>query len=182
MLVPAAATAATPEVGGYEQWTYASGLNRPRGLALDLNGNLLVADNGTGNFDSSIMRLQDLNGDFMANNGAEMRVVVSDLPSTYFSLFEGEEPEIAGVSDVDVDPTDGEMIIVTGGFQRDTYNTNHGSLWSTELRSNGNPLRPAAPFASITAFERENNPGGGPIDSNPYGVAIGDGVVYATDR
>lgn len=181
MLVPAAATAATPEVGGYEQWTYASGLNRPRGLALDLNGNLLVADNGTGNFDSSIMRLQDLNGDFMANNGAEMRVVVSDLPSTYFSLFEGEEPEIAGVSDVDVDPTDGEMIIVTGGFQRDTYNTNHGSLWSTELRSNGNPLRPAAPFASITAFERENNPGGGPIDSNPYGVAIGDGVVYATD-
>lgn len=181
MLVPAVATAATPEVGGYEQWTYASGLNRPRGLALDLNGNLLVADNGTGNFDSSIMRLQDLNGDYMANNGAEVRVVVSDLPSTYFSLFEGEEPEIAGVSDVDVDPTDGEMIIITGGFQRDTYNTTHGSLWSTELRSNGNPLRPAAQFASITAFERENNPGGGPIDSNPYGVAIGDGVVYATD-
>lgn len=181
MLVPAAATAATPEANGYEQWVYAEGFNRPRGLSFDLNGNLLVTDNGTGNFDSSIMRLQDLNGDNMANNGAEIRTVVSDLPSTYFSLFEGEEPEIAGVSDIDVDPTDGEIVIVTGGFQRDPYNTQHGALWSTELRSSGNPLRPAAQFASITEFEREFNPGGGPVDSNPYGVAIGDGVVYATD-
>jgi len=181
MLVPMSVVAQDDGEGGWEAWTFATGFNRPRGLDIDEGGNLLVGDQGTGNFDAVVYRLFDANGDGTIDGG-EKKVALSDMPSTYFSLGEGGEAaaEVSSISDIE--SVGGEIYTLIGGFQVDPYSNRHGSIWSTTEASAGNPLRQAGPLVNISVAESEQNPDGGAIDSNPYKFAIGaDGNWYVTD-
>jgi sugar lactone lactonase YvrE len=181
MLVPMSVVAQEDGEGGWTSWTFATGFNRPRGLDIDESGNLLVGDQGTGNFDAAVVRLSDRNGDDVID-GSERQVVLSDMPSTYFSLGEGGEAaaEVSSISDIEA--VDGEIYTLIGGFQVDPFSNRHGSIWSTTETSPGNPLRQAGPLVSISAAESELNPDGGMIDSNPYKFVRADnGNWYVTD-
>jgi sugar lactone lactonase YvrE len=181
MLVPLSAIAQEDGEGGWTTSTFATGFNRPRGLDIDDSGNLLVGDQGTGNFDAVVYRLFDLDGDGTINGG-EMKVALSNMPSTYFMLGEGEEAsaEVSSISDVEA--VGGELYTLIGGFQVDPYSDYHGTIWSTTERTPGNPLRQAGPLVNISVAESEQNPDGGAIDSNPYKFTVGDdGTWYVTD-
>ncbi len=180
MLVPMSAIAQDDE-GSWTTWTLATGFNRPRGLDIDSNGSLLVGDQGTGNFDAVVYRLNDRNDDGTID-GSEMKVALSNLPSTNFTLGDGGEEAIEVSSISDIESVDGEIYTLIGGFQVDPYSDFHGSIWSTTVSSPGNPLRQAGPLVNISVAESEMNPDGGIVDSNPYKFAVGDdGMWYVTD-
>lgn len=176
MIVPLTASAATED---YTVMHYAS-VTRPRGITIAGDGSVLAVDMGTGNNDGAILRLMDLDGNGMADNGAEINYAVTAMPSALMA-FEGGT-EVSGISDVAVGP-DGEIHFVQAGFQVDPLSDNHGTVWSTGAPpSGGNPLRTANPYASITAAEHALNPDGGIVDSNPYALVVDDaGNTYVND-
>src|SRR5689334_21593159 len=65
----------------YTVMPYATGLNHPRGLTWDPNGNLVVATEGTGNGDGAIWRLSDRNGNGWIDNESEVKPVAVNLRS-----------------------------------------------------------------------------------------------------
>jgi len=163
----------------YQVSPYAWGLHHPRGLTFDTNGSLVVANVGTGNHDGSIWRLTDLDGNGMADNGAEIRPLAVDLPSAFFDEATGE---ILGSSDVKFG-ADGTMYPVTGQLTADFLNNQYFSVWSTAAPNNStNPFRTMNPYAQLAKFEIANNPNGDAIDSDPYSVLpMDDGSVYVND-
>jgi len=176
MIVPLSASAAPED---YTVMQYAA-VNHPRGLTVADDGTVFAVDMGTGNNDASILRLMDLDGNGMADNGAEINYAVTAMPSALMA-FEGDT-EVAGISDVALGD-DGEVYFVEGGFQVDPLSMNHGTVWSTDAPSTGgNPLRTANPYASVTAAEHSMNPDGAQIDSNPFSILVDDeGMVFVND-
>jgi hypothetical protein len=64
-------------------------------LALDLAGNLVLVNPGTGNMDSEIDRLIDLDGNGTIDNEAEQRPVAAGLPS--LAQFDEETGELGRI-------------------------------------------------------------------------------------
>jgi streptogramin lyase len=176
LAVPLVASAAPED---YTISQYAA-VNHPRGIAVADDGTVFAVDLGTGNNDGAILKLNDLDGNGMADNGAEINYAVTAMPSALMTFEEGNE--VSGISDVALG-ADGEVYFVEGGFQVDPLSENHGTVWSTAApNTSGNPLRTANPYASITAAEHTMNPDGGIVDSNPYALIVDDeGNTFVND-
>lgn len=177
-IVPSIASA---QDTAYIVMPYATNLSAPRGLTIDPDGNLVVAEQGAGNMDGQLTRLIDLDGDLMADNGAEMKAVVNGIPSFIVQPAPGDPPEIIGASDLAYGP-DGAVYFVTG-IGPDPASEQTAAVWSTNAPNTSlNPLRTANPYAQLDQYEIANNPDGGLIDSNPYSIEVdGDGNAYVND-
>jgi sugar lactone lactonase YvrE len=162
----------------YTVMPYATGLNHPRGLTWDPNGNLVVATEGTGNGDGAIWRLSDRNGNGWIDNESEVKPVAVNLPSWAFPEGEGE---ILGPSGVTYG-ADGTLYAVTGGGD-DPYSTQSFALWSSSAPNNStNQLRTINPYAHFGQYEWAQNPDGAQLDSDPYSVVVdADGNAYVND-
>jgi sugar lactone lactonase YvrE len=167
----------------YVVTTYAGGLQAPRGLTLDHDGRLVAAlvGSGSGFRDARIVRFQDLNGDGMANNGAEMNDLINNLPTISFTAEDFGDAKF-GLSDVRIG-ADGSIAFVTNLLVEDFYRIGWTALWSTNAPSiYGSSLHLASPYAHFMQYETDNNPDGEAIDSNPYGLELADdGTAYVTD-
>jgi hypothetical protein len=166
----------------YQTSLYSLSVVSPRGLTIDPNtGSLVVASLGTGNQDSSVARLTDLNGDGMADNGAEVRTIINGLPSHV--IFIDDAPEIIGASGVSVD-ANGEVYVVTGQNLADPlHDSQFNAVWSTAAENtSGNPFRVANPYASLGIAEWTQNPDGNQLDTNGFGIVVmDDGTAYVND-
>lgn len=169
---------ASAQGGDYQVSNYATGLNGPRGLTWDANGNLVVAEAGPAGGTGSIVSLRDTNGNGMIDNESEMKALINGIPS-----LTDETPEgvlTTGISGVAMS-ADGQWYFVQGGGI-DPNSDQLGSLWSTAAAAGSNPLRVANPYAKLSLYEAANNPDGTEVDSNPYGVVVdAEGNAYVTD-
>lgn len=168
LLVPSA-VAGTPTVV-----VIADGLDNPRGIALNANGSILVAESGRGgrHCDDQLCFGTTASITRVSLAGATA-VPVKKLPSLAgpdgFASF--------GASDVAFEA--GTFYIALGG----------GPVAVTAVQDFGPAARPfydlatANPYdrlADLLKFETKNDPDGGGVDSNPYGVArIGGGTLVA---
>jgi hypothetical protein len=179
LVMPGAATAQEE----YVVTPYAWGLQTPRGLSIDANGHLIAAlvGSGEGHRDARVVRLQDLNGDGEASNGAEIQDLVNGLPTSNFLPDVFGDAKF-GVSDAQV-MEDGGIAFVTNAFIYDPFRTGWSALWSTEVPSVWNSsLMTASPYAHFIPYEIANNPAGDILESNPYGLVLDEsGNAYVSD-
>jgi sugar lactone lactonase YvrE len=175
LAVPAVAMADDQPVD-YRVTPYATGLSSPRGLTLDGDGNVVVAVQGTGQMDSGVIRLRDLDADGVSN-ATEWKHALSGLPSAA-----GPEGQLVGASDIAFD-ANGEMYVVTGIFEADRDIPTYQAVWSTLAeRYAVNEFTIASPYASLWDHEVATNPDGAQLDSNPYSLVVdGDGNAYVND-
>ncbi len=156
----------------------ADGFDTPRGLAFGPDGTLYVADAGLGG-DLAVVGVL---GESTAGGTSEIYAVAEDGT---VSLFAYGMPslitrgEVLGVSDVLV-TEDAVWIAIGQGSQRQEE-TAHAPFSYAVVK-----LDPATlgvmEYINIYAYEAENNPDGGMIDSNPVSLALADdGTLYITD-
>ena len=62
--------------------SYITGLNSPRGLMINADGNLVIAEQGTGADDGRLLEAIDLNDDGDANDKGELKKIANGLPSS----------------------------------------------------------------------------------------------------
>ena len=160
-----------------------SGLNNPRGLALGPNGSVYVAEAGTGGSGPCRVspvpetRCFGLSGAITRfSNGTQERVVTG-LPSHALPSGDGA----TGPNDVYLQSS-GDLIVVMGlGFDpvdRRSFGpagANFGKLLQIS------PQGQIQELGDLSAYERDVNPGGGPLDSNPYGLLALPTVRLVTD-
>lgn len=162
---------------------YAWGLESPRGLTLDADGNVVAAmvGSGSGFRDARIVRFRDLDGDGQASNGAEMKDLINNLPTVSFTAEDFGDAKF-GLSDVRIG-ADGSIAFVTNLLVEDFYRVGWTALWSTNAPSiYQSSLHLASPYAHFMQYETDHNPDGDLIDSNPYGLELAeDGTAYVTD-
>lgn len=177
--VPAAAQGPTLEV-------IADGLNVPRGVSIADDGSIYVAEAGAAGDDCLETNLGDVQGGFCYGpTGAIVRIadgsverVIEGLPSTLAG------PDMGGVSDVAV-AADGSIYLVMNLGADPAVRAD----FPEELAFAGHLVKADAdgnlePVADVAAFETEANPDAafdGPVDSNPYGIAMVDGGVAVAD-
>jgi hypothetical protein len=174
-LAPAALLA---DVGGAT--TVASGLANPRGIAFAPNGELFVAEAGQGgpgpciNSPVAAPPIQRCYGE----SGAVTRIipgvgferVVTGLPSLMLTSGPSAGTVEGGVADV---AFLGAAPSATLGLGGDPAAVRallppKGSLLGSQLHAT--PSGQYKVVADVAAYEVANNPGGGAIDSNPYGI------------
>ncbi|MGH9255330.1 MAG: ScyD/ScyE family protein [Vicinamibacterales bacterium] len=160
-----------------------SGLNNPRGLALGPHGAIYVAEAGVGGAGPCRVNAQNLTRCFGLTgtisrfvNGIQERVVTG-LPS--HALPGGDEA--SGPHDVAFQST-GDMFVIMGlgsdPVDRRFFG-NAGAAFGKLLQiSADGQIREAG---DVTAYERDVNPGGGPPDSNPYGLLVLPSVRLVAD-
>jgi hypothetical protein len=178
---------------------------RPRGLATDGKGNLLVTDFGTGKNDGTVWKIPvkafDKQDQLLLP--ADGTAFVSGLPSVKIdTTFQGQPiKSIVGLSSVRMH---GSSLIgltnrIVAHEDKDPLAGLHGIPIASVLRINlaGNAARPSAlsqkrslhatesaPFtllASLGDFEERNNPDKRDKDCDPFDVAVRGGYAYATD-
>jgi hypothetical protein len=160
-----------------------AGLNNPRGLALGPNGAVYVAESGAGGAGpcrvapTNETRCFGLTGAISRFlNGTQARIVTG-LPS--HALPSGEAAN--GPNDLSFQNT-GDMFVVMGlGFDpvdRRFFGQAGASFGKLLQISPEGQIREAG---DVTAYERDVNPGGGPPDSNPYGVLALQSVRLVAD-
>jgi hypothetical protein len=181
--VPSAAQAHNGTGGGWK--TVASGLDNPRGLAVAKNGDIWVAEAGRGG--AGPCQPGEEAGDpascfgnsgafTLVHNGWQKRVVTG-LPSF------GDQ----GTGDNAIGATD---VIVNGKHVTGSLGGGGGSVERAALGPNAalfdtvikiDPWKGTAwPFVDLAAYETANNPDGGAIDSDAYGLAqVHGGFVVA---
>jgi hypothetical protein len=174
---PLIAAAQTPGCGT----VVASGLASPRGVAVADDGTVYVSESGTGGTErlpseSGEQGASDTRGmtgqiSRIAPNGTKS-VLAGNLPS-YNSMEGATGPAALALSG-------GALWAVIGGAGPATPQlqplVNESSLVRIAL-----PGGAVTKVADLGAYERSTNPAGFAVDSNPYGLAVGGGAVYATD-
>ena len=183
MAVPAFAQDATPEVPAEEGGMPAmempplpegvelvvGGLNGPRGLSVDAEGNIFVAEVGSGG-DSMVSTPE---GDMPFGMTSGVRAIWADDGSVEEALsYLPSAAGTAGASGVDT----GEFgwVVVNGGAPNIPFTA---SLLKVDLES----ARILA-YVDLFSYEATNNPDGNEIDSNPVSVEVAaDGTVYVVD-
>jgi hypothetical protein len=160
-----------------------AGLDNPRGLALGPNGAVYVAEAGSGGAGpcraapTNEMRCFGLTGAISRFfNGTQARVI-SGLPS--HALPGGNDA--AGPNDVSFQNT-GDMFVIMGlGFDPvdRRFFGNAGASFGKLLRIS--PEGQISEAGDVTAHERDVNPAGPPLDSNPYGVLALPSVRLVAD-
>jgi hypothetical protein len=159
-----------------------AGLNNPRGLALGPNGAVYVAEAGAGGAGpcrvapTNETRCFGLTGAISRFfNGTQARIITG-LPS--HALPGGEAAN--GPNDLSFQNT-GDMFVVMGlGFDPvdRRFFRDAGASFGKLLQISEGQIREAG---DVTAYERDVNPGGGPPDSNPYGVLVLQSVRVVAD-
>lgn len=152
-----------------------SGLNSPRGLALGPDGGIYVAEAGTGGPGPCQIGSAGSSNCFGQTgaisrflNGVQQRVV-SNLPS--IALATGDQ----GIGPHDIGFQGSDMLVVMGlGFDpssaaRVGYGP-LGQLFGTLLQIS--PKGAIAVVGDVSAYEKDVNPAGGPLDSNPFGLLV----------
>jgi hypothetical protein len=179
---------------------------RPRGLADDGKGNLLVTDFGTGKNDGTVWRIPLKSFDkqvqlLMPADGAPL---VSNLPSVKIdTTFQGQPiKSIVGLSAVQMQGSN--LIAVTNRIiaheDKDPFanlkgtpiasvlriNTRSSGVNREAVHSGKSSLQPDAPpqftlLASLGDFEERYNPDKRDKDCDPFAVALRGNYAYATD-
>jgi hypothetical protein len=153
---------------------YITHLHSPRGLLINTDGHLVIAEQGTGTDDGRLLEARDLNGDGDADDKGELKKIARHLPS----LVSGnpEDPNLAGVSGV-TQASDGTYWLVVGGG----------------AATGGGPLPPFSTLgrivdgtyeevADLGQYEADHNPDEDEINSNPYDLTFGaDRYIYVSD-
>ena len=160
-----------------------SGLDSPRGLAWGPEGALYVAEAGNTSVPGPCVESPRGPICYSGTGGisrlykGEQERVASGLPSTY----RAQTVDIGGPTDISFQGKGNAYVTIGWGAEPD-------------LRAGLGPL--GQPFghlirvmpngkwsleADIAAFEQANNPAGGPIDSNPYGVLAEPGRQFVAD-
>jgi sugar lactone lactonase YvrE len=160
-----------------------SGLDNPRGLAFAPDGALYVAEAGRGGDGPSLVaRGETL---FYGPTGAVSRFwrgqqqrVVRGLPS----LAVASGMAATGPHDVSPDGRGGLYVSVGLGFADPSRRVELGDVAARlgqllYVSPNGDVF----PIADVARHEARENPAGGPIDSNPYGVIADAGSRTMTD-
>ncbi len=153
-----------------------SGLNNPRGLALGPDGGIYVAEAGTGGSgpcqigSTNQSRCYGLTGAISRFLNGVQQQVVTELPS---HAPAGSSNEALGPHDVGFQ---GSTMYVTMGLGFDPSLPSRpqwgfrGGMFGTLLQiSRTGEISEAA---DVSAYERDVNPGGGPLDSNPFGLLV----------
>jgi hypothetical protein len=166
----------TTQVAAQTSTRIMSGLNNPRGLALGPDGGIYVAEAGIGGAgpcqigSTNQSRCYGLTGAISRFlNGVQQRVV-SELPS---HAPAGSTDEALGPQDLGFVGT--TMYVTMGlGFDPSTQVRPQygfrGSMFGTVLQiARTGEITEAA---DVSGYERDVNPAGGPLDSNPYGLLV----------
>ena len=154
--------------------SYITHLHSPRGLLINTDGHLVIAEQGTGEDDGRLLEARDLNDDGDANDKGELKKIAKGLPS----LLSGdpENSNLAGVSGV-AQADDGTYWVVIGGG----------------LATGGGPMPPFSTLgrivdgtyeevADLGQYEADHNPDEDDINSNPYDLTFGaDRYIYVSD-
>ena len=185
--IVAIAGVAEPFPSGPALTVVASDLNNPRGIFVDDDGNVYVAQAGTGG--ETCQEAAGPDGeelvDICFGNSGTVEMISSDgqIPAVSgLSSLLDNRGDIVGVQDVVVD-ADGLIYSIVGlgadPADRDGYPVQGSELgWIVTATPGSNSIL----ALDIAAYEAEQNPDGGLLDSNPYAlVSDGDGGWVVSD-
>lgn len=158
----------------------ATGLASPRGIAVGDDGNVYVAESGSGGDQVVKVGEGDEATELRLGNTGQIRriapdgsktILASGLPSA--GSLEGEAAGPAGII-----YENGALWVTTAGTTPGlTPRPNEGSVLRIDPQSGA-----IQPVANVQSYEMANNPDGFAIDSNLYGLALGqDGKLYVAD-
>jgi DNA-binding beta-propeller fold protein YncE len=175
---------------------------RPRGLATDGKGNLLVTDFGTGKNDGTIWKISLKTFDKLDQllGPADGSPFVSGLPSVKIdTTFQGQPiKSIVGLSSVrmhgstligltnrivahgEKDPLAGLRDTPIASVLRIKPRSGNAAL-SAKRSHQTSELAPFTLLASLGDFEERHNPDKRDDDCDPFDLAVRDGYAYATD-
>lgn len=177
------ATASASAAQTYQSTVVASGLNNPRGVALDSAGNIFVAESGyyipgtspiTVN-GRGVTSTYSTTGSITEVSGGVQTRILTGLPSV------GSVADVSGPNDIAFGPNGTAYVVIGLGL--------NPNVRSTDLSPVGAPLGQLytftssgiTPFSDVAAYEAAHNPAGGPLDSNPFHLAPVPGGMLVTD-
>lgn len=159
-----------------------SNLDAPRGLALGPDGALYVVESGDTTVRGACVTLPRGQNCY-SGSGAVSRLrggvqerVASGLPSVYNPAA----AEVTGPHDIAFDSAGVAHLTVGWGAApaaRAALGAPGAALGTLGRLGGGQYVVES----DVTAFEASNNPDGGPLDSNPYGLLVEPGGRYLTD-
>lgn len=170
---------------GWAQFTVLmSGLNNPRGLALGSDGTLYVTEAGaaftpTSSTPSVIIRgspnFYGTTGSISSLQNGAQSTIVSGLPM----LYNPANGEVTGAHGIGVNAA-GDLYFTIGLGTDPAARTGPLANLAQLMRlpAGGGA---AQAVADLGAFELANNPAGGPLDSNPFQLALTAGGVVLAD-
>lgn len=160
-----------------------SGLDSPRGLAFGPDGALYVVEAGRDEIRGPCVPVARGQNCYSGTGavtklwkGTQSRVA-RGLPS----VFNPGMGDVTGPHDISFQGLGNGLVTIGWGADPSaraglgSYSAGFGHV--VKLRPSGG----WSPLADAAGFEEENNPAGGPVDSNPYGILAEPGVHYVTD-
>ncbi len=173
LVLTIALVGALPGLAQSNTTVVAQGLNAPRGIFFDADGNLYVAEAGTG----GEMTLGA--GDAQMSYGATSQItrVASDGTQSVFLPFfasAGNASETVGIAQIEI-VGDSIWLLTSKGAPTQPFNDSLIQLDRTTFR--------VRHFVDLFTYEAEHDTDGtGEIDSNPTDFTVGaDGTVYIVD-